>query len=105
MIIEFYLELINYSSKQRGTSESGSCHSKGWSSAGHGPKKEVKIIFVWTLVYSQVTVLLEKVVSDYWGPVTASVAGILASALATIILWVIFFKLQLRNNEDRHRHR
>lgn len=51
------------------------------------------------------TVLLEKVVSDYWGPVTASVAGILASALATIILWVLFFKLQLRNNEDRHRHR
>merc|ERR1719239_1722296 len=72
--------------------EGASCHSKGWSSAGHRPEKEV-------------SVLLEKVVSDYWQPVTASVAGILASAVVTIILWIFFFKLQLRNNEDRHRHR
>ena len=51
------------------------------------------------------SVLLEKVVSDYWQPVTASVAGILASAVVTIVLWILFFKLQLSNNEDRHRHR
>ena len=53
----------------------------------------------------QVSVLLERVVSDYWQPVTASVAGILASAVVTILLWILFFKLQLKNNEDRHRHR
>ena len=58
-----------------------------------------------SFIFNQVTVLLEKVVSDYWQPVTASVAGILASAVATIVLWILFFKLQLKNNEDRHRHR
>jgi len=43
--------------------------------------------------------------TNYWGPVTASVAGILTSAAVTIVLWAIFFKLQLKNNEDRHKHR
>ena len=55
--------------------------------------------------FSQVSVLLEKVATNYWGPVTASVAGILVSAAVTIVLWAIFFKLQLKNNEDRHKHR
>ena len=55
--------------------------------------------------FAQVSVLLEKVATNYWGPVTASVAGIFVSAAVTIVLWAIFFKLQLRNNEDRHKHR
>ena len=55
--------------------------------------------------FPQVSVLLEKVETNYWGPVTASVAGILTSAAVTIVLWAIFFKLQLKNNEDRHKHR
>jgi len=72
--------------------ESQSCHSKGWAGAGHWSEKKV-------------SVLLEKVATNYWGPVTASVAGIFASAAVTIFLWAIFFKLQLKNNEDRHKHR
>jgi len=78
--------------------ESGSCHSKGWSKESKGARE-----IHWP--DKEVSVLLEKVVSDYWQPVTASVAGILASAVVTIVLWILFFKLQLSNNEDRHRHR
>ena len=52
-------------------------------------------------ISTQVTVLLKRVREDYWEPIAKSVGPILASAVVIIISWIVYFKIQLCNNETR----
>jgi len=73
-------------------SSSSSCHTATAPLTSRGSAK-------------QVTVRLERVETDYWLPVTLTLAGFLTSSAVTLLLWGLCFRLQLTNNFNRREHR